>query len=394
MYIARQAIDRFSIYLVACGMAVPLIFGALVLVGGIVEEDYNHMTQAISELGGVEADQPLVQNFNFVITGLLIMAFAAGLHRTTSLRGGPIKGPLLIGLFGLGTAVAQPLLPCDAGCDGTTLIGFMHNATGLTSFVAFVAGIFLVSSRFRHNPQFKAFVIPSRIAAVAGFIALVLWIAIGRIAGVESVNGLLQRIFVAIVLGWTGLTSILIWRLKEDTDGSPGTSLGTRERGRLRIGMGGIAPLVQWCLYASAAVSTLGIAFLVSFFVSGVGILGTLNDVAVIIQYVLMFPIALGLHLVSRPSGPTLSLMAIILGFIGMAVVIVFQTLLITDAIPFEQYIGIVSAGFLVVLGWFLMVRYLDRNAGVLPSSLTLHILAGLYFGYPFWALNLARRLR
>jgi len=271
------------------------------------------------------------------------------------------------------------------------MAGLMHNATGLASFVAFVTGIFLVSTRFRHNPQLKAFFIPSRIAAVAAFIALVLWIAIGRIAGVESVNGLLQRLFVGIVLAWTGLASILIWRLTDDKDDSSKTNLETSERGRLRINMGGVAPLVQWCLYASAAVSTLGIAFLVSFFVSGVG---TLNDVAVIIQYLLMLPIALGLHIISRPSGPTLSMVAIISGLIGMAVVIVFQALLITDAISFELYIGVVNAGFMLVLGWFLIVRYLNRNVGVLPTSLALSTLAGLYFGYPLWALHLARRLR
>ncbi len=77
-----------------------------------------------------------------------------------------------------------------------------------------------------------------------------------------------------------------------------------------------------------------------------------------------------------------------------MAVVIVFQALLITDAISFELYIGVVNAGFMLVLGWFLIVRYLNRNVGVLPTSLALSTLAGLYFGYPLWALHLARRLR
>ncbi len=77
-----------------------------------------------------------------------------------------------------------------------------------------------------------------------------------------------------------------------------------------------------------------------------------------------------------------------------MAAVIVLQILLVTGAMPFARQIGLVIVGFLVVLGWFVMVRFLGRSTGKLPSSLLLTILAGLYFGYPVWAFSLGRRLR
>jgi hypothetical protein len=367
-------------------MAVPLVFGTLVIVGGAVEEGYSHMRQAISELGGVEADDPAVQNLNFLVTGLLVMAFAIGLHRTPSLRGGSVAGPLLVGLFGLGTAVAQPLLPCDPGCGGTTTIGFLHNATGLASFIAMVTGIFLLSRRFRRVPQWSDFATPSRVTAITGTLALILWIAVGKIAGVESVNGLLQRLAAGIVVGWIGVAALLAWKRTDDAS-STGSDRPTNALRETTLP-------VRFCLYASAGVSAVGIVLLVIFFASGVGVLGTANDVAVIIQYVLMLPIAVGLHLTLGPSRPAASRAAVAVGLFGMAVVIVLQTLLVADVITFEQYIGIVSAGFLVVLGWFLLVRRLDRSAGTLPSSLTLHVLAGLYFGYPLWALSVARRMR
>jgi hypothetical membrane protein len=38
-----------------CGIAAPLIFALLVTVSGAMYEGYSHASQAISELGGVEA---------------------------------------------------------------------------------------------------------------------------------------------------------------------------------------------------------------------------------------------------------------------------------------------------------------------------------------------------
>ena len=156
----------------------------------------------------------------------------------------------------------------------------------------------------------------------------------------------------------------------------------------------GLTRVAVWCAYTSGAVSIFGIVSLVAFFTTFIGPLGVLNDIAVVIQYVLMIPIALALHQILRRSGPTLGLVALLLGTPGMLAVIVLQLLFMTGALSYAQYIVLVSAGFLVVLGWFLMVRRLGQSTGVLPTSILLHILAGLYVGYPFWAFSLGRRLR
>ncbi len=152
--------------------------------------------------------------------------------------------------------------------------------------------------------------------------------------------------------------------------------------------------VATWCAYASGTVSIFGIAFLVVFFTTFIEPIGTLNDIAVFIQYGLMLPIAIALHQLLRTRGPALSVVALVLGTAGMLAVIVLQILLVTGVLPFAQQIGMVSVGFLVVLGWFMIIRHLGRSTGKLPSSMLLHILAGLYFGYPVWAFSLGRRLR
>ena len=149
-----------------------------------------------------------------------------------------------------------------------------------------------------------------------------------------------------------------------------------------------------WCAYASGGVSFFGIVFLVAFFTTFIGPLGTLNDIAVAIQYAFMLPIALALHGLVRPYGPVLSLVALLLGVAGIFAVIVLQILLVTGVLLFEQQVGMVIVGSLVVLAWFVITGHLGRSTGKLPNSMLLHVLAGLYFGYPVWAFSLGRRLR
>ncbi len=77
-----------------------------------------------------------------------------------------------------------------------------------------------------------------------------------------------------------------------------------------------------------------------------------------------------------------------------MVAVIVLQILLVTGVLPFAQQIGMVIVGFLMVLGWFVIMGYLVRSTDKLPNSMLLHVLAGLLIGYPIWAFLLWRRLR
>ncbi len=148
-----------------------------------------------------------------------------------------------------------------------------------------------------------------------------------------------------------------------------------------------------WCAYVSGAVSVFGIAFLVAFFTLG-GLFGPLNDLAVIVQYVLMLPIALATWQLLRQQAPGPSLGGLLAGIIGMLAVIVLQGLLVAGLLPFREQIVLVVPAFLVVLAWFVINAYLDRSAQWVPSSMLFNVLAGLYFAYPFWAFSVGRRLR
>lgn len=107
----------------------------------------SHVTQAISELGGVEAQNPLIQNVNFFTSGVVIAAFALGLYRNLYGAARSALGTALVGGFGL-VAVAHAFLRCDAGCEFVSTVGTLHNVTGLAGFVSVITGVFLISRIF------------------------------------------------------------------------------------------------------------------------------------------------------------------------------------------------------------------------------------------------------
>ncbi len=71
--------DSTARLLAICGVIGPILFTTLALLAAFLRPGYSHVTQTISELGfGPNA---IVQNINFVVFGLLTIAFAFGLHR-------------------------------------------------------------------------------------------------------------------------------------------------------------------------------------------------------------------------------------------------------------------------------------------------------------------------
>ena len=153
-----------------------------------------------------------------------------------------------------------------------------------------------------------------------------------------------------------------------------------------------------WCAYASGIACIVGIVFLVGLYVGLIAFddqfgLGRLNDISVIVQYTLALPVVLALHQIVQTYGPLLSRVATVLGVAGMVGAIILQVLLVAEVLSFSRQVGMVIVAFMVILAWFVLIGYLGRFTNRLPKSMLLHVLAGLYFGYPVWAFSLGRRL-
>lgn len=71
-------------------MAAPIVLIFGVCIASLTWDGYSHQAQMISELGGVEAPIPTVQNFVYFLVGSLVVAFAMGLNAATRSRWGSV----------------------------------------------------------------------------------------------------------------------------------------------------------------------------------------------------------------------------------------------------------------------------------------------------------------
>ena len=154
-----------------------------------------------------------------------------------------------------------------------------------------------------------------------------------------------------------------------------------------------VISIAAWCAYSSALIGAIGIVSLIMFFALGQPY-GTLNDVAVVAQYVLALPILVGVDRVLRPRASRLSTIAAATGVIGIAALVILQFLMIGRVLTFAQQGGLVSVALFVgVGGWILLVGYTGHATKSWPRSLSLAVLGWTYFGYPIWAVAVGRHL-
>jgi hypothetical protein len=98
--------------LLACGVIAGPLFVVVFLVEGATRAHYDPLRHPVSSLAF--SDAGWTQRTNFLVTGLLMLAFAIGLRRALRPLGGSTWGPLLVGtcavgLLGAGIFVADPM---------------------------------------------------------------------------------------------------------------------------------------------------------------------------------------------------------------------------------------------------------------------------------------------
>ena len=91
---------RTTTGLLACGAAAGPLFVLAFLVIGAVRASYNPLRHPVSSLA--LGDYGWLQSANFIVTGLLTLAFALGLRRATRFGAGSTWGPVLVGVYAVG----------------------------------------------------------------------------------------------------------------------------------------------------------------------------------------------------------------------------------------------------------------------------------------------------
>jgi Protein of unknown function (DUF998) len=158
-----------------------------------------------------------VQIANFVITGLMVIAFAAGVRRT--LHGGfaAAWGPRLLALFGLGLIgaglfVADPMNGFPASTPAghaaaLSLHGALHIACAAIGFLGLVAACFVLGRRLSSEGrvQLAGFSRATGAIFLAGFVAIASGSSSGIVVGAFWLG-------LIVAWGWVGSLAVHLYR--------------------------------------------------------------------------------------------------------------------------------------------------------------------------------------
>jgi Protein of unknown function (DUF998) len=207
---------RKTMALLVCGVIAGPLFVLTFLVEGTTRAHYNPLRHPVSSLALGRFGW--VQDANFIVAGLLTLAFAVGVLRALRPGQGATWGPLLIGvwalgLIGAGIFVTDPVSGYPPGTPDMlveygSVHAALHDYVSLPGFVSLVAACFVFTRRFARMSE-PGWAIYSAASGVVFLIAF--WFASAAFAQTESLvdfGGLFQRVM--IVTGWTWLTLLAV----------------------------------------------------------------------------------------------------------------------------------------------------------------------------------------
>jgi hypothetical membrane protein len=199
--------ERLTRRLLAAGIVGPALFVVVLLIEGATRPGYDAWRQFGSELS--LSDQGWEQIANFLICGVLCLAFAVGLRRALRRARGAVAGPVALAVFGLALVVAgifttDPALGYPPGAaEVKTMHGAVHALAGLFVFVSLTVACFVLAWRFARDARSRGWTVYS---ALSGLVVLAFFIASVVPSGPGAPIGLLQR--VAIVAGWAWIVAL------------------------------------------------------------------------------------------------------------------------------------------------------------------------------------------
>ncbi|SFR90577.1 Protein of unknown function [Agromyces sp. CF514] len=205
-----HASDPATRRLVLAGVVAGPLFVTVGLVQVLTREGFDLTRHPLSLLS--LGDRGYVQIANFIVAGILMLAFAVGARR--SLAGGPGRtwAPVLFALYGVGLVLggaftADPALGFPLGTpDGYptewTFHGGVHAFAAPLAFLALVAVTFVVAKRLRWEGHRAAAVW----SIVTGVLCLLLCIPFGPAAS--------MRLFVGVALGFAWIAVYAAYLLR------------------------------------------------------------------------------------------------------------------------------------------------------------------------------------
>jgi len=194
--------------LLVCGLAAGPVYLTVGLAQVLTRDGFDVRRHALSLLSNGELGW--IQIANFLVTGLLVLAGAAGVRRALHPGRGGTWGPLLlavygVGLIGAGVFVADPGRGFPPGTPevvrGMSRSGLLHFVFGGIGFYALIAACFVFARRFagQRRPAWTAYSV---------FTGVAFFIAFAAIASGSTSAVTMLAFYAAVVWVWIWHTAV------------------------------------------------------------------------------------------------------------------------------------------------------------------------------------------
>ena len=208
-----------NVWLGRLAMAGPIVFTIAWLVGGLVQDQYSLRQEDISALAATDAQHAWIMITGFVLLGPGTVALATGLAST-------LIGSVLLMIAGIGLMVAglarndcsSELPACAARVDAGEVSWHhqVHDNVSLILFLALIAAPLVFARAFGRDDRWRPLRTSSIVTGLLGFALLVLYV----IGSAGTWSGLLQRIFVSVLLVWIALVGFRLSRVEQAETGA------------------------------------------------------------------------------------------------------------------------------------------------------------------------------
>jgi len=208
---AAHTLERRSVVaaLAAAGIVGPVIFSVVALVHSLLRPDHSLVAHPISALAA--GPSGWVQNVNFLVFGLLMIAYAIGLHLRVRPSRAAVVGVAFLVLSGVGLMWGGVFPATDAtGAFDEDRV--LHIPGFIMTFLGGGIGLIVMSRRMGRDPRWRSI---AAYALVTGIAMLVLILVGGGLvrppgAPLHAWLGLFQWVLLAV---WLPCTIILAFRL-------------------------------------------------------------------------------------------------------------------------------------------------------------------------------------
>ena len=191
--------ERRGLLLARLTIAGILLYIVLDVIVQLLPPHYSAISQAESDLA--VGPYGYLMAINFVVRGLVGLALLGALIESGAKERFLWPGLILVGIWAVG-ALLLALFPTDLAGETPTLHGKLHLAIALLAFLCAPIGSLLLSRALVRIERLRSLAQPGVVIAILTFIALLLLGSTARLRALRDAGGLLERMFIGLVLLW------------------------------------------------------------------------------------------------------------------------------------------------------------------------------------------------